>query len=280
VGVRHALVGVAKRGVKLALLPASMARREQRPGLYVLIYHRVGAGMQAEMDLPTGTFVRHLDLLRDRFEVVRLREGLERLHAGAVSRDLVAVTFDDGYGDVHAMAWPRLLERELPSTLFLATGFLDGRLEAPISPGADRAAVPARPLGWDDVRAMLATGLVDVGSHTVTHPDFDTIDAERAERELVDSRAVIRERLGVDTDLFAYPRAIVGHAELVRSHYRWALGGQGRKNVAAGLDPARIQRTPVRRSDGVFFLRRRLAGAAPLEDRLYAKLRGRGEARR
>jgi hypothetical protein len=37
-------------------------------------------------------------------------------------------------------------------------------------------------------------------------------------------------------------------------------------------------RTPVRASDGVFFFRRRLAGIKPLEDRLYARLRGRPTA--
>ena len=276
-GFRHALVTLAKRGVKLALLPAAVARRDRRPGLYVLIYHRVGAGMQAEMDLPAATFARQLDVLRERHEVVRLREGLERLQAGPLERDLVAVTFDDGYADVHERAWPLLRAREIPSTLFLATDFLDGATDAPIPPGVERAgAQPARALAWGDVRAMVDSGLVDVGSHTVTHPDFDRIDAVRAEDELVRSRATIRERLGIDTDLFAYPRAVVGHEELVGRHYRWALGGEGPKNVAGETDPLRVQRTPVRGSDGVFFLKRRLAGAAPLEDRLYARLKNRG----
>ena len=275
-GLRFALVTLAKRGVKLALLPAALAGRERRPGLYVLIYHRVGGGMDAEMDLPAPVFGRHLDLLRERFDMVALRDGLARLNAGALDRDAVAVTFDDGYADVHERAWPMLREREIPATLFLATGFLDGDIGPPISPGVEAAgSTPARGMRWEDVRAMLDSGLVEVGSHTVNHPDFDAISAEVAERELSESRAIIRERLGVDTDLFAYPRAIVSHEDLVARHYRWALGGEGPKNLREGLDPVRVQRTPVRRSDGVFFLRRRLAGAAPLEDRLYARIRRR-----
>jgi hypothetical protein len=35
----------------------------------------------------------------------------------------------------------------------------------------------------------------------------------------------------------------------------------------------RLSRVPVRASDGTFFFRRRLAGLAPLEDRLYDRLR-------
>jgi peptidoglycan/xylan/chitin deacetylase (PgdA/CDA1 family) len=276
VGLRFGLVTLAKRGVKLALLPAALAGRERRPGLYVLIYHRVGGGMDAEMDLPSRAFERHLDLLRSRFDVVRLREGLERLTGGGLRDDAVAITFDDGYADVHERAWPMLRERELPSTLFLATGFLDGTIPAPISPGVARAGdAPPRGMAWDDIRSMVGTGLVDVGSHTVRHPDFDSISAGDAESELAESKAVIRERLGIDTDLFAYPRAVVGHEDLVARHYRWALGGEGPKNLAGHVDPLRVQRTPVRRSDGVFFLRRRLSGAAPLEDRLYARMKAR-----
>lgn len=272
-GFRFALVTLAKRGVKLALLPAALAGRERRPGLYVLIYHRVGGGMAAEMDLPADAFGRQLDLLGDRFEVVRLRDGLERLAAGDPPNDLVAVTFDDGYADVHDRAWPMLRERGIPSTLFLATGFLDGSIGPPLSPGV--SAPGATALGWDQVGEMLATGLVDVGSHTLTHPDFDTISPEEAERQLAESKERIREQTGVVTDLFAYPRAVVAHEDAVARHYRWALGGEGPKNLAGDLHPTRVQRTPVRQSDGVFFLRRRLAGAAPLEDRLYARLRGR-----
>ncbi len=271
-GVRFALVSVAKRAVKLALLPAAYLRREREPGLFVLIYHRVGARMGEEMDLPEARFTKQMRLLRERYTVVPLRAGLERVEASAVDRDLVAVTFDDGYQDVFARAWPVLSAFEIPATLFLATGFLDGTTPAPLSHPRGRGE-PPRPLAWDAIHQMQQTGLVEVGSHSVTHPDFDRIDGARAERELAESKRVIAERLGTEPVVFAYPRAVVGHQDLVTRHYRWAVGGDRGKNVPGGVDRGRVQRTPVRRSDGTFFLRRRLDGIAPLEDRLYARMK-------
>jgi peptidoglycan/xylan/chitin deacetylase (PgdA/CDA1 family) len=121
---------------------------------------------------------------------------------------------------------------------------------------------------------MAETGLVGVGSHSVTHTDYDRLSRDRAEEESASSRDVLVGRTGAAVDVFAYPRAVVAHEDVVAAHYRYAVAADGVKNLARGLDPQRLTRTPVRGSDGTFFVRRRLQGMAPLEDRLYAWLRG------
>ena len=74
-------------------------------------------------------------------------------------------------------------------------------------------------------------------------------------------------------EVFAYPRAVIGNADVVSERYRWAVGGDGTKNLPGRFDPHRLSRTPVRASDGFFFFRKRMDGIAPLEDRLYDRLR-------
>jgi peptidoglycan/xylan/chitin deacetylase (PgdA/CDA1 family) len=275
--VRFRAVSAAKKGVKLALLGPAAARRERRPGLLVLIYHRVGAGMGQEMDLPAALFERQLRFLRKEapLEVVALAEGLSRAEAGGLDRDLVAVTFDDGYRDVYTRAWPVLRELAVPATLFLATAFLERESPAPIRPGAEGLGDPPEPLTWDQAGEMAASGLVEVGSHSHTHRDFDGLSAPQAREECERSDDVIARRLGVEVGSFAYPRAVVAHEDVVRARYRLAVGGDGGKNVPGELRPHRLARVPVRASDGMFFFRRRVGGAAPLEDRLYDRLRGR-----
>jgi len=273
VTVRFRTVSLAKRTVKLALLVPATLGREREAGLYVLIYHRVGAGMGQEMDLPVATFRRQMEFLTERFEVVRLSEGVARIQAGALEGDLAAVSFDDGYGDVYTRAWPVLAELRVPATLFLATGFLEGDAPAPIRAGARGRGEPPRALSWAEVREMLASGLVDVGSHSHTHAQFDRLSAAQAAGEIERSNAILADRLAVTPEGFAYPRAVEGNEAAVAAAYRWAVAGVGAKNVGRPASVHRLSRTPVRASDGMFFFRRRLAGMRPLEDRLYERLR-------
>jgi len=175
VSARFAAVSWTKKAVKLALLGPAAARRVTESGLYVLIYHRVGAGMGQEMDLPWPLFRRQAEELAGRGGAVSLSDGLERLAGGSLERDLVAITFDDGYRDVYRRAWPVLRDLGLPATLFLATGFLAGEIPAPIRPAATGRGEPSEPLSWDEVGEMVSTGLVGVGSHTVTHRELDRL---------------------------------------------------------------------------------------------------------
>jgi peptidoglycan/xylan/chitin deacetylase (PgdA/CDA1 family) len=264
----------ARKAVKLALLGPAMTRRGAGPGLVALVYHRVGAGQGREMDLPAGRFARQMRELRERCEVVELGQGLARLEAGELERDIVAVTFDDGYREVRSVAWPVLRDLEVPATVFLATAFIEGSAPAPVRPGAARRGAPPAPLSWSDVGEMVASGLVSVGSHSVTHRDLDRLSRDEAEEEAAASRSLIEARTGAPVALFAYPRGVVAHADVVARHYAYAVAADGRRN-GRGFDPMRVSRTPVRESDGMFFFRRRLAGMRPLEDRLYASLRGR-----
>jgi peptidoglycan/xylan/chitin deacetylase (PgdA/CDA1 family) len=61
-----------------------------------------------------------------------------------------------------------------------------------------------RVLDWREVELLLEDG-AEVGSHSVSHPDFSKIDHQRAVDELCTSREVIRQRLGFAPDAFAIP---------------------------------------------------------------------------
>jgi len=272
-GVRSGAVMVAKKAVKAALLPPASFGREREPGLFVLIYHRVGAGMGREMDLPLATFRRQMEFLRERAEVVALSDGVARISAGSPPGDLVAITFDDGYRDVFTRAWPVLRDLGLPATLFLATAFLEGEAPAPIRTGAADAGEPALPLEWEHVTEMTASGLVEAGAHSHTHRDFDRLSPDEAREECERSDAILEGKLERTVESFAYPRAMIGNEDVVRARYGHAVAGLGGKNVPRSFDRYAISRTPVRASDGMFFFRRRLAGIRPLEDRLYERLR-------
>jgi peptidoglycan/xylan/chitin deacetylase (PgdA/CDA1 family) len=49
---------------------------------------------------------------------------------------------------------------------------------------------------------------VEVGSHTVTHPILSRVSAERAQREIEESKEYIEDKLGREVLAFAYPNGM------------------------------------------------------------------------
>ena len=66
-------------------------------------------------------------------------------------------------------------------------------------------------------RLLDADADFEIGSHSFSHPQFDTISRERANFELRRSNE-IASTLGVDMRSFVYPQNRVGYAELLADH--------------------------------------------------------------
>lgn len=60
-------------------------------------------------------------------------------------------------------------------------------------------------LTWDQILEMRNSGLVTIGSHTLTHPLLTKINLERAVNEIEESGKIIEQKLGVKTEFFSYP---------------------------------------------------------------------------
>ena len=79
-------------------------------------------------------FRRQMIHLREHFHPVTCREVVAALDGGPpLPRDAVLVTFDDGYDDNHAFAFPILRETGVPATFFVATGHIDSGLPTPMT---------------------------------------------------------------------------------------------------------------------------------------------------
>lgn len=216
------------------------------PGITVLAYHLIGAGTRSPVDLPSATFRRQMEELREReIEVVPLSRVVAALEAGdPVPRDQVAITFDDAFRNFDDHAHPVLEELQLPATLFVPTDFVDGAAPGPLA-GAEK--LP--PVSWGRLRELAEGGLVELGSHSRSHPDLRGLSEAALEDEVAGSRAVLAERTGCQPLAFCYPRALrAPHVEaVVAESYRAAVVGGGRKNRPGEAAPLRIQRVSLRR---------------------------------
>jgi len=255
---------MARKATKAAALPFGLAEPMRRGDVAILLYHRVGAGNR-EIDLDTPAFERQMAYLGDLAKVRTLDEALASDGSGGV-----VVTIDDGLRDFHEHVLPVVMRHSIPVVLYLATGLVAGAATA-------RA---ADALTWSHLGEAVATGLVTIGSHTHNHVDLSKVSEEEAEGEMRRSRGLIEDRLGVPCRHFAYPWAVSSPAaeRAARGHFRsaalrWQTNRRGR------IDPFRLGRTPVLRSDEGMFFRAKVDGRLDKEAVAYRLLR-RGPWRR
>jgi peptidoglycan/xylan/chitin deacetylase (PgdA/CDA1 family) len=67
-------------------------------------------------------------------------------------------------------------------------------------------------LGWDEIAALAREPGVTIGAHTLSHPMLAKHDDAAAEREIVESRRIIAERIGRPVRHLAYPVGDPGSA--------------------------------------------------------------------
>jgi peptidoglycan/xylan/chitin deacetylase (PgdA/CDA1 family) len=66
------------------------------------------------------------------------------------------------------------------------------------------------PCSWSELREMADSGLMEIGSHTVTHPILSSVTDEESFDELTRSRAQIDEGIGRSVRSFCFPNGMPG----------------------------------------------------------------------
>ena len=170
---------------------ALVGQRRPRARGRILCYHSTGQPEFGVNDVHPARFRRHIELsLKAGYRFLRASEIAQ---TGGGPKDL-AISFDDGLKSVSTVAAPILREYGIPYAVFPVSSWSDKKHPWYI----DRA------LDWHEMELLLEDG-AEVGSHSVSHPDFSRIDHQRAVDELCISREVIRQRLGFAPNSFAIP---------------------------------------------------------------------------
>jgi peptidoglycan/xylan/chitin deacetylase (PgdA/CDA1 family) len=119
--------------------------------------------------------------------------------------------------------------------------------------------------------------MVTVGAHTHSHANLALADGRTCAEEMRRSKELIEGRLGVPCRDFAYPFGVASPAaeRLARELFRTAALDAWRTNRKDRIDPHRLGRTPILRSDGFAFFRAKVKGLLDGEALAYRAL-GRG----
>jgi peptidoglycan/xylan/chitin deacetylase (PgdA/CDA1 family) len=146
-------------------------------------------------------FELQMKYLAENFNVISLTEFCRfRAEGRTLPARSIIVTFDDGYEDNYLYAFPVLKKFNIPATIFLTTGFIEGKVDIAGKYPAYRG---LKPLGWGQIKEMKKSN-IEFGGHTHTHPVLSQIDIDDAEEEILISRNIIKRKLG-ECRNFAYP---------------------------------------------------------------------------
>ena len=183
----------------------------------------------------------------------------------------VVITFDDGFANVLEHAAPVLSELGFRATIFVVSGRCGQTNDWP----NQAPHIPRLPLlSWSEL-AQMATAGFEIGAHSVTHQPLTEITQTEAEREIVESKTMIEERLGRPVNTFAYPFGIFSRAnyEIVREQFRGACSVELRK-ASRENDRHQLPRLDI------YYLRRPVLFQffETVPGRAYLRLRGAGRS--
>ncbi len=120
-------------------------------------------------------------------KLLQLTECKTGIHKNSENFDFI-ITFDDGYKSDVRIALPLLQKYKAKAIFFIAIKNigLDGFMN------------------WEDVRLLNKCGM-EIGSHSLTHPNFKLLTSEEVEFELRESKRIIEEKVNCEIKSFAFP---------------------------------------------------------------------------
>lgn len=197
----------------------------------VFMYHRVTARTGTHpCSVAVDRFRAQLRLLR----ALGYRSVSPLAVAAHVARETrlparsVTITFDDGYLDTFTDALPVLVELGFTATCYVVAGGIGG-----VSHWTDLAPL----MGRREIDGWLRAGM-EVGAHSVTHPDLTTLSDTALREEVAGAKARLEDRLGIPVRSFAYPfnrvdaRAL---AAVAQGGYEAACAGPERRHSRHAL---------------------------------------------
>ena len=158
----------------------------------ILQYHRFGEDAYPSTSVTIEQFEAQIEHLSSGgYTVLPVPEILAALDAGRSLPDrTIGITIDDATRSTFVEGWPRFEAADFPFTVFVSTDPVD----------LGHASI----MSWDELRQLVAAG-VTIGNHGAAHGRMWQNDDTANREDLEKARRRIREELGLDAALFAYP---------------------------------------------------------------------------
>jgi peptidoglycan/xylan/chitin deacetylase (PgdA/CDA1 family) len=161
----------------------------------ILMYHYINSTapadpINASLTINEADFTRQLSYLRCAgYYSITLGQLFDAMQIGApLPEKPVILTFDDGYHDAYTNAFPILRSAAFGGTFGIVTNWVG-------QPGY---------VTWDQLHEMTAAGM-EIASHTANHPDLGLESDPVVRDQLVRSKQVLEQQLGLPIPFLVYP---------------------------------------------------------------------------
>ncbi len=177
----------------------------------ILMYHSIAEEPDNDLMVSPSTFAAQMKHLSDAgYQTITFQDLEEWERGEPIPKKPILLTFDDGYLDNYTAAYPVLKKHDLKATFFISTNYLGD----------------ARHISWEQIKEMSDSGLIEFGSHTLSHPDLTVISAAKRREEIVESKKIIEEKIGKEAIAFSYPAGAYNNIvirETAEAGYKFAV---------------------------------------------------------
>lgn len=232
----------------------------------VIMYHRF---IEHESEkgvhgtwMPIAMFEKHLRLLKWLgYETLTFRDLADKgfIHRLQYGKRYLMITADDGYQDNLTRMLPLLEKYGYKAVVYVVTGEGYNRWDVEQASNPDTR---VDLMNGEQLKALVASGHVEIGGHTLSHPRLSTLSPEQQAHEIQENKRQLETLLGYPLLSFAYPYGDMDESAKVQAMaagYRFAVATNSGPR-AMHQDPFRIRRIAIFPRTDVFGLWRKIRG--------------------
>ncbi|WP_199796155.1 polysaccharide deacetylase family protein [Aeromonas hydrophila] len=212
--------------------------------------------------MPIAMFEKHLRLLKLLgYETLTFRDLADKgfIHRLQYGKKYLMITADDGYQDNLTRMLPLLEKYGYKAVVYVVTGEGYNRWDVEQASNPDTR---VDLMNGEQLKALAASGHVEIGGHTLTHPRLSKLAPEQQAHEIQENKRQLEALLGHPLLSFAYPYGDMDEsakAQAMAAGYRFAVATNSGPR-AMHQDPFRIRRIAIFPRTDVFGLWRKIRG--------------------